>query len=59
MAQEPGQTYRLAGVSSSPRNAPNFVAMGGLAPIGLPLLLRVAAVGRHHGYRGMAAEPWA
>jgi putative tryptophan/tyrosine transport system substrate-binding protein len=27
MAQEPGRTYRLGGVSSSPRNAPPFVAM--------------------------------
>jgi hypothetical protein len=27
MAQEPGRTYRLGGVSSSPRNAPLFVAM--------------------------------
>ena len=59
MAQEPGRTYRLGGVSSSPRNARNFVAMGGLAPISLPLSLRVAAVGRPYGYRGMAAQPWA
>ena len=27
MAQEPGRTYRLGAVSSSPRNTPNFVAM--------------------------------
>ena len=27
MAQEPGRIYRLGGVSSSPRNAPHFVAM--------------------------------
>jgi putative ABC transport system substrate-binding protein len=27
LAQEPGRTYRLGGVSSSPRNAPVFVAM--------------------------------
>jgi putative tryptophan/tyrosine transport system substrate-binding protein len=27
MAQEPGRTYRLGGLSSSPGNAPHFVAM--------------------------------
>jgi hypothetical protein len=27
MAQEPGRTYRLGGLSSSPRNGPHFVAM--------------------------------
>jgi putative tryptophan/tyrosine transport system substrate-binding protein len=27
MAQEPGRTYRLGAVSSSPRNAPWFIAM--------------------------------
>ena len=27
MAQQPGRTYRLGGLSSSPRNPPAFVAM--------------------------------